>query len=521
MKSDTLNKSYDLVIIGGGITGAGVFREAVRMGLDALLCEGRDFAWGTSSRSSKLVHGGLRYLKQGRFRLMMTSVREREYLLQCAPGLVEPLDFMMPVYRGERPSRIQLAAGLCLYDLAAGHCQHRYIPASGIEPDAFPIRKKDLKGAFLFRDAQSDDTRMVIRLIAEGIEAGGTARNYTKVEHILRSRDGRVAGVALTDTDTGQSTEVHCPAVINATGVWAETLHHSPDPRLHIRPLRGSHLVLPREVLPIGCGIGFLHPRDRRFVFAVPWEGVVLVGTTDLDHDRELDIEPHISREETVYLIEAACHMFPECRIDQKTIISTYCGIRPVLSRHDRSPSAESREHVVWHDRGLVTVTGGKLTTFRHLAWDALAAIGTYLPDRRPIDRLLPIYDRIDPQPGDCVHLDASARRRLCGRIGRGTATLLAEADDTDLTPIPGTRTLRAELVHGARSEWVRHLDDLLLRRTRIGLQCRDGGIAHLEWIRNRCRPFMGWDDARWNAEQDAYRSLWQRSYSPQAGGLP
>ncbi len=511
-----LGESYDLVVIGGGITGAGVFREAVRMGLRVLLCERRDFAWGTSSRSSKLVHGGLRYLKQGQLRVMLTSVREREHLLRCAPGLVEPIDFLMPVYRGEHPSRAEMTIGLCLYDLAARRCNHRFIPAHRMGADFPPIRRRGLEGVFRYRDAQSDDTRMVIRLIAEGIAAGGTARNYTGVERILRHATGRVAGVALKDTDTGESGELMCPAVINATGAWAETFQRSPDPRLHLRPLRGSHLVLPREALPGNCGVGFSHPRDRRSVFVVPWEAVVLVGTTDLDHDRDLSTEPRIQRDEIAYLIEAARHMFPGCDIDSTSIVSTYCGIRPVLSRGGRRPpSAESREHAVWRGKGLVTVTGGKLTTFRPLAWDALSAVRAYLPGCRRVNRHHPVYDRLQPRPGSRRLGDTVNLHRLYGRIGRAAETLVAEADATALACIPGTRTCWAELVHGARSEWVRHLDDLLLRRTRIGLQCPNGGAAHLDEIRHRCRRILGWDDARWAAEEIAYRSLWHRAHSP------
>lgn len=218
MQLDSVRSDWDLVVVGGGITGAGVFREAVRMGLKTLLCEASDFAWGTSSRSSKLIHGGLRYLKEGKILLTYDSVKQRERLLREAPGMVEPLGFLMPVYKGRGPGRLSLQAGLSLYDLMAGENHHRRYDSETFSRLVPGISTDGLLGGFRFMDAQVDDARLVLRLINEAVAAGGTAINYTRVIRVNRNRTGAVAGVALEDTETNQYREISTKAVINATG---------------------------------------------------------------------------------------------------------------------------------------------------------------------------------------------------------------------------------------------------------------------------------------------------------------
>jgi glycerol-3-phosphate dehydrogenase len=249
-------------------TGAGIFREAARMGLTTILIEQRDFAWGTSSRSSKLVHGGLRYLKEGHFKMTKIAVEERERLLREAPGLVESLGFLLPIYEDQRPGKRTMQVGLSLYDIMARERQHHYYDGEKFRQMVPHINPNGLKGGFEFLDAQVDDSRLVLRLIQEAMASGACAMNYTAVKHINRTEDGRVMGVNVQDVETRMTRQLSSAAVINATGSWAEKLHPSPEPQRHLRPLRGSHLVFTADALPLTKGFSFIHPVDKRAVLA-------------------------------------------------------------------------------------------------------------------------------------------------------------------------------------------------------------------------------------------------------------
>lgn len=508
------NKKYDLVVIGGGITGAGVFREAVRMGLRTLLVERNDFAWGTSSRSSKLVHGGLRYLKQGKIRLTKISVRERERLVREARGLVSPLEFLMPVYKKRKPGRLILKAGLSIYSALSFKWQHRYDGFESFSRRVPFVRQAGLVGGFGFYDAQVDDARLVLRLLVEAAHAGGCAMNYTAAKEIRRNIGGHVAGVIIADTETDEETAIECDAVINATGAWAETLHASPDPKLHIRPLRGSHLVFPAETIPVRQAICCAHPRDGRPVFTIPWEGAVIFGTTDVDHDADLLKEPAISKAETDYLLEALQDIFPSLGIKLEDCVAATSGVRPVLSKGDRDPSKESREHAIWTDKGLVTVTGGKLTTFRVLATDALNAAKPFFRSAARPAGYQPVFPETE-FPKDSRRLSKGAMERLAGRYGNGADAIMEEAAPEDLAPIPGTNTLWAELPFAAKREQIRHLSDLMLRRVRIGILTPRGGKDHIPRIRKLCEPLLTWDATRWETEIRLYSEMWDRCYFP------
>ena len=362
--------------------------------------------------------------------------------------------------------------------------------------------------------AQVDDSRLVLRLIGESIAAGARALNYTTVTELLRNESGRVTGVLIKDTETRETRTLSSLVVINATGCWAEKLHPSPEPGRHLRPLRGSHLVFPADVLPISHGFGFMHPVDNRSVFVVPWEGAALVGTTDLDHAEGLIKEPTITAAEIKYLMQGLEAVFPSLHISLEDCIAAFAGVRPVLSEDDRPPSEESREHVVWVDQGLVTVTGGKLTTFRRLAWDALKAAKPFLPDVELPDKKDSIFSKVPDHPAADYGLPEKSWRRLYGRYGLAAETIVKTAAPKDLSEIPGTHTLWAELPFAARNERVRHLDDLLLRRVRIGLLTRRGGRAYFKRIRKLCRDALPWDRRRWKKEIHDYVALWNQSHA-------
>lgn len=517
MRLEALPQDWDLIVVGGGITGAGVLLEAGRTGLRTLLLEQNDFAWGTSSRSTKLIHGGFRYLRDGKIGLTRASVEERERLLTEAPGLVERLGFLLPVYRDKAIDRIILGTGFALYDLIARKWDHRfYGPEAfcGLSPH---VRRDRLMGGFRFTDARTDDARLVLRLIAEARAFGShvQAVNYVTVRRILRDGSGRVSAVLAADTETHSERIFNTRAVINATGVWAESLHPSPDARCRLRPLRGSHLIFPLWVLPTCQALSFFHPEDRRPIVALPWEGALLVGTTDIDHKGDLVGEPGITQEEVSYLMEGLHDAFPCLPISLKDCIASFAGIRPILSHGGRDPSREPREHVVWVQNGLVTVTGGKLTTFRRLALNALKAARPFLPSHVSEPGKGVLIKPLTPGRANRKGVPPAHRRRLYGRYGGAAQTIMEQAAREDLEPIPGTHTLWTELAFAAQHEQIRHLSDLLLRRVRVGLVTPWGGINFLDRIERLCAPVLPWDATRWKMERDAYLDLWNAGYAP------
>jgi glycerol-3-phosphate dehydrogenase len=504
---------WDLIIIGGGITGAGILREATRLGMHTLLVEQRDFAWGTSSRSSKLVHGGLRYLGEGKISLTRDSVHEREQLLQEGPGLIDPLGFLLTVYQGDSPGRWTYTMGLTVYDLLALRWDHSYYSPHDFRLLAPHISQEGLKGGFRFGDAQTDDARLTMRVILESVADGASAINYVKAEQLLTDSDG-VNGVRLVDTLTGDQQVANSRVVVNATGVWTDLLKRQVGESSHIRPLRGSHLIFPSWRLPVAQAISFLHPFDQRPVFIFPWEGVTLVGTTDVDHLEPLSKEPSISPNEVAYLMAAVEYQFPSLTISLADVISTYSGVRPVISSGKLDPSEESRDHFVWEDDGLFSVTGGKLTTFRLIALDVLKAIRHHLPDLPEPKHDMPVLNPVDQEIPGCTGMREACRKRLLGRYGANAVSVVACAKPGEMEAVPGTQYLWAELRWAARSEGVCRLDDLLLRRTRLGIILPNGGEAIIPMVKQICMAELHWNEATWNSELKSYQSLIDTCYS-------
>lgn len=512
-----IQQPWDVLVIGGGITGAGVLRAAVRAGLKTLLVDANDFTFGTSSRSSKLVHGGFRYLRNGQFSVTRQAVCEREWLLRAAPDLVLPLCFVMPRYTNCHTPAWQLGLGVLLYDLLAPKWAHRNFSAAETLRICPQLNPRGLDRGFEYGDAAVDDCRLVLRLLGEACRAGGTALNYARVEALLRRADGSVCGAALRDTSRaeGGTVEVQARAVVNAAGPWCDELRAlagEAAPRL--RKLRGSHLVFSRARLPLPCAVTLLHPRDNRAMFAIPWEGVTLIGTTDLDHDPALEAaqpEPRASAEEIHYLLEAARVTFAPQRLSEADILTTFAGLRPTVRGSSAAPSKVSRQHVVWQEQGLLTVTSGKLTTFRVMALEALNALRAQLPGPPDFDPRQRFFETLPELPE--VDLTAEMLAYLMGRYGAEAGELLACAAPGELEPIPGAPNPWAELRWAARCGGGLHLDDLLLRRLRLGLLLPGGGLELLPRIRAVVQPEMGWDDARWAVEEAAYRRTWAESY--------
>ncbi|MCX6035076.1 MAG: glycerol-3-phosphate dehydrogenase/oxidase [Chloroflexi bacterium] len=511
-----LNQEWDVVIIGGGITGAGILRQCVHAGLKVVLVEADDFASGTSSRSSKLVHGGMRYLKNAQVRVTLESVSEREYLLKQGRGLVNRLGFLYTCLPGDSMPGWVFGAGLVVYDLMARQWSHRSYDADDLRELCPSLTIPDLRGGFRYFDAQTDDARLVLRLLRESVSGGGLALNYARVESLLKTNSGQVCGVVLRDTSGGSDhqAEVKGRVVINATGAWADKLRREVGKTPRLRPLRGSHLVFQLSHLPLTRAVSFLHPQDGRPVFALPWEGAVVFGTTDVDQGPNLMTDPAISTAEAEYLLDGLKFVFPKLELTFADVSATYSGIRPVVDTGKANPSKESREHVLWDENGLLTVSGGKLTTFRVMARDALITVRRHL-GHIPFDPDIPVLDAISPEAeAACAASKFSPTQclRLLARYGPRSAALFT-ASGADLQAVDGTIYLWAELRQAARAEGVVHLDDLLLRRVRLGLLAPNGGLDQMARIRSTVQPELGWDDSRWQAEEKSYAELWNHAY--------
>ena len=502
---------FDVIVIGGGITGAGVFRLACQRGLRCLLLEQRDFAWGTSSRSGKLVHGGLRYIAQLQLKTSFHSVAEREKLLEAYPGLVNPLEMMVAPPGGSHFLKFGLGRLLTAYDWMSGTHRRKHY-----DRDAFlsllPGWSSADIGGYSFVDGTTDDARLVLRVLHEGLALGGTALNYIVAKGLMRSVTGTVEGVLAEDAETGTTYELRARVVISATGAWADELRTTMGHKPRIRKLRGSHLLFDPKRLPLQRAAGLISPIDKRNMYVLPWEGRILLGTTDLDHEPDLHEEPVITAAEQDYLLTTINHWFPEAKLDHGDVIATMAGVRPVVDTGKADPSKESREEIVWTDDGLITISGGKLTTFALMARRALDAAERALADvarREP-----PPEAELDPLP---LPSDPQLATRLLGRHGARAIGVLEEAGDDAPERIADTQFLWAELRYAARHEQVVHLDDLLLRRVRVGLLLPEGGAHLFDRVRREAQAALGWSDPRWHEETARYQQLWRTAYGPNA----
>ena len=516
-----LEQDWDVIIIGGGITGAGVLREAVNAGLNCLLLEARDFSFGTSSRSSKLIHGGFRYLRNKQFDVTYESVREREWMLREARKLVTPLCFLMPNFESYHTSNFMFGFGVVLYDLMGTKWKHRSLKPEKVLEALPTLNTQGLSRIFEYFDAQMDDSRLVLRILQEACALGGTALNYAPVENLLKTADGQVCGVQVRDlTHPDQPTlELKSKVVINCSGPWADQIRGHLNLENKIRKLRGSHLIFPKDKLPIPCGVTIMHPDDNRAMFALPWEGVSMIGTTDLDHDPEYENgEPFAVEEEINYILKALQATFPGLDTGREDMISSFAGLRPIISTGKANPSDESRAHGVLEEKGLYTITGGKITTFRVMAIEVLNRARAHLPGTLQFPTRKRIFKRL-PTGLETQELQKQDLAYLLGRYGNLTVEMLSCAQEDEKSRIDYLPNIWAELRWAARSEAVVHLDDLLLRRVRLGLLLPQGGEAHMPQIRQIVQSETGWDDTRWEAELARYQDIWNKFYSPAPTG--
>lgn len=485
-------ETFDLLVIGGGINGAGIARDAAMRGLRVALVEKGDFASGTSSKSSKLIHGGVRYLQQRDFRLVRVACRERDLLRRrLAPHLVEPLSFIFPVFRGDPVGLFTLGAGMWLYDLLAifrNIRAHRMLTAKRTLKMEPSLRREGLRGAALYYDCWTDDARLTLETILAAHQEGAAVTNYMELNAFIKE-NGRIVGARVHDRYTGAAPfEVRARCVVNATGPWADSVRRLDDPTVKpcLRLTKGAHIIVPRARLGIVHAVVMHSPRDRRIMFAIPWGNHTLIGTTDTDFDGSLDdVRP--TAEDFDYLLEAANWSFPGARLEASDIVGSYAGVRPLVANDAEDPSAVSREEEIFESAsGLVTLAGGKLTTYRQVAEEIVDLVIERL---RPSSSV-PCPTRSKPLPGgmvgdpeeimrEIISMDGSGLtvdevRRLVRRYGSRAPEvigLIRSDDDLRKTLVPGLPDTRAEAAYAARAEMAIQPDDILMRRTHVGVK--------------------------------------------------
>jgi glycerol-3-phosphate dehydrogenase len=543
--------TYDVLVIGGGITGAGVALDAASRGLRTALVERDDFASGTSSKSSKLIHGGLRYLRNGDVRLVYEALRERQRLLRNAPHLVKVLPFLIPVFEGKGgiiPKRLARAVGssMWMYDLTGGlriGKRHRRLDRDAALAH-MPTLGDRLAWAYLYYDAQTDDARLTLTVArTAALDFGATVVNHAAVTAAVKDDNGRVAGAIV---DAGGEIEVRAKTVINATGVWADdvrALDEGTNPN-SIRPAKGIHIVVPWHKLRNDIAAVVPVRQDRRSVFVVPWPapdrdtdgvgvpddaggdgGVTYIGTTDTDYDGDVE-DPQCTPEDVAYLLDAINHAISE-PLDESDVLGTWAGLRPLVRDASNSRTADlSRRHrVLTSAGGMITVTGGKLTTYREMAEDAvdaavgaMASAGESLPRRARRSRTRSLALRGADGWREARKRDA----HLAGRYGAEAAVLEAmiAADHTTAEPlVPGLPYRRAEALYAARYEMAVTVDDVLSRRTRSRLLSRDASAAAAHDVAELLASELGWSETELADQVDRFRAALARER--EVPGLP
>ena len=536
---------FDLVVIGGGVTGAGIALDAATRGLTVALVEQRDLGAGTSSRSSKLIHGGLRYLEQLNLGLVQEALRERALLLgELAPHLVRPVSFLYPL-RHAGWERLYVGAGVTLYDTIGGARalpRHRHLTRNGALRLAPSLRRDAMVGAIRYWDAQVDDARHTMELARTAAAYGAAVLTSTRVVDLLREGE-RVVGVRARDLEDGRDVELRARQVVNATGVWADEIQQlAGRGRIRVRASKGIHLVVPRD--RIHSDAGLVLRTETSVLFVVPWGRHWLIGTTDTDWELDL-AHPAASATDIQYLLDRVNTVL-RTPLTHEDVEGVYAGLRPLLAGESEATSKLSREHAVGQTvAGLITVAGGKYTTYRVMARDAVDAAARSLPQRVPasVTERIPLLGahgfeamwnrrhRLAEESG--VHV--TRIEHLLGRYGATTPELLdLLADRPELAErIDGADTyLKVEAVYAASHEGALHLDDLLTRRTRISIETFDRGRRAAYDVAPLLGEVLGWDEddlarelehyeARVSAEMESQRMPDDRTADAARMGAP
>jgi len=535
-------RTLDVVVIGGGITGAGIARDAAMRGLAVGLVEKKDFASGTSSKSARMVHGGLRYLEQYQFGLVFSACTERYKLCKLAPRLVHPIGFTYPVYRTSKNSLLTMRMGMWLYDLMAlfrTMKRHRIVDAQQTAELEPALARQGLTGAACYCDCMADDARLTLATIQAAHRHGALIANYAEVNGILQE-GGRVRGVEVMDGITGEQFTLRARVTVNATGVWADQIRHmdDADARAMIRVNRGSHLVVPRQKLEINGAVIFSSADGQRAMYAIPWQHTCIVGTTDVDHEGTLD-EVCATSAEVEGMVDAVNHAFPGNRLTQQDIISTFAGLRPLVDGEGSAAYQASRDHRILESQtGLLTISGGKLTTYRRMAEDLVDVVSKKLKaesgvvaregcttDRVPLaEEAFEAEQVVDAMAERYPQLDRQVLEHLALTYGPASADVLALVQrDPELGArvVPDLPYIRAEVPYAIQHEMAMTLDDWMIRRTHIMHEDAEQGLGCASEVAAMMAPHLGWDATEKERQVQAYNEQVKLSQSYHIDSTP
>jgi glycerol-3-phosphate dehydrogenase len=516
------DEPFDVLVVGGGITGAGCALDAASRGLRTALVERHDFASGTSSKSSKLVHGGIRYLQQREFGLVYEGLAERQRALRNAPHLVRVLPFLIPILSKDglidRRVARAMGAAMWMYDLTGGlriHKAHQRVSRDRALTLMPTLRPDNVASAYLYYDAQADDARLTLCLARTAAAHGAAVANAVQVVGLTKGSDGTVTGARVAADD--HEFEIRARTIVNATGVWSDGVR-ALDEGTHpasIRPAKGIHIAVPWSKVRNEIAAIIPVPKDRRSVFVVPWGDFTYVGTTDTDYDGPID-DPQCTPADVEYLLKALNRAISE-PVTTADVTGTWAGLRPLLAgaTNERTADLSRRHGVRVSTSGVITVTGGKLTTYRRMASDTIDQVGRVLGHRtraRTKHLLLVGADGFQAPPA--TPEPASLHEHLAGRYGTEAEAVLALIREDPAwreALVPGLPYVRAEAIHAARHEMARTLDDLLSRRTRSRLLARDASRAAADDVARLVAPELGWDATRIRHEVEAFRQACDR----------
>ncbi len=541
---EALAKGVDVLVVGGGITGAGIALDAASRRYRVGLVERRDFASGTSSRSTRLVHGGIRYLPQGHLGLVREALRERQLLFRLAPHLVRPVGFVVPLYqRARRPLGMRLPAflqplaplgvrvGLWAYDLFSVNprLRHRVLSRDEVGRLVPDLQTQGLRTAFLYWDGRTDDVRLTHAVLATARSYGAITVNYAELVGFVRSR-GRIRAVGVADHLTGRTLEVPVRWVVNATGIWAERVASLEGASaVRIRHSKGAHLVLRREAVEASAALVIPETDDGRLAFLVPWGGRFVLGTTDEAYEGDLD-GPPVTSQDAAYLLEHASRYLRR-PLRPSDVTAVYAGIRPLVRRSRGSTASLSRDHVVVVDSGLVTVTGGKLTTYRRMAQDVVDAVARLEGTPRQCStHRIPLHgaEGVDEAARELetAGLDPDQREHLVATYGSCAADvlrLIREDPALGVPLAPGFPHVLAEVAYACRAEYAVSLADCLYLRTRLAVLDGEAADRAAPAVAQQMARELGWGPEELARQMQDYRDLRARDEAWRAGisGLP
>ncbi len=525
-------EQYQILVIGGGITGAGIARDAALRGLKVALVEKADFARGTSSRSSKLIHGGLRYLEHLQFRLVSEALRERKVQWKVAPHLVHPLQFVIPIFKGYKPNKLEIRAGLWLYDILAlttNYKRHSFISAEDALKKVPTLKKDILEGAGIYYDFQMNDARLCLENVLSAAEYGADVLNYAEVIGFKNNNNKPTAAV-VHDVITGKSFEITAEVFINATGPWIDQLCQlqNPNSRSKVVWAKGVHIIAPK--LP-GEDVATVMPtKDKRIIFTIPWFGYTLIGTTDTPYEGDLD-NPKVTEDDVNYLLEHVNYFHENANLTKDDILATFAGVRPLILKDSRRKTADvrtadlSREDKIYveADGHFISIGGGKYTTYRKMAQritDKVIKIHKFKADRCRTHKI--------PLPGGKVdnwesfmkeeiqklsihwNIPEKVAKNLIHTYGTRIETIieyLKEQPELNEPLSPDSIVIKAEVLHSFKFEMAVTLEDFLRRRTLLW-SVPGRGLNELPSIKELLVKYVGWTEEQFEAEASAYEQV-------------